>query len=81
MICGLKIVLLPNRYEGREPFDAKRRWEQMGKPEYLSTAMVQELEAASALRSETQAMAYESGQYQVEVAMPPQSVAAILFAG
>lgn len=64
-----------------EHANAKRRWEQMGKPEYLSTAMVSELEAASALRSEAQPMTSERGEYQLEVAMPPQSVATIRLAG
>lgn len=64
-----------------EHANAKRRWEQMGKPEYLSAAMVRELEAASALQSENQPMTYESGQYQIELALPPQSVAAIRLAG
>lgn len=64
-----------------EHANAKRRWEQMGKPEYLSTSMVTELDAASVLRSEVQPMAYEGGQYQLEVALPPQSVAAIRLAG
>jgi xylan 1,4-beta-xylosidase len=61
--------------------NAKRRWEQMGKPGYLSAAMVNELDAASALQSEDQPMTYESGQYKLELTLPPQSVAAIRFGG
>jgi xylan 1,4-beta-xylosidase len=63
-----------------EHANAKRRWEQMGKPEYLSAGMVSELDEASTLQLEAQPMIYESGQYQVEVTLPPQSVAAIRFA-
>jgi xylan 1,4-beta-xylosidase len=64
-----------------EHANAKRRWEQMGKPEYLSAGMVSELDEASTLQPEAQPMVYESGQYQVEVTLPAQSVAAIRFAG
>lgn len=63
-----------------EHANAKRRWEQMGEPEYLSAAMISELNDASTLQAETQPMAYENGAYQLEVTLPPQSVAAIRFA-
>jgi hypothetical protein len=52
----------------------------MGKPEYLSAAMVSELDEASGLQSVAQSMTHENGQYRLEVALPPQSVAAIRFA-
>ncbi len=63
-----------------EHANAKRRWEQMGKPEYLSDRMVGELKEASALHSKTQPIVYEDGCYRLEVTLPPQSVAAIRFA-
>ena len=44
-----------------EHANAKRRWEQMGKPEYLSAAMVAELEAVSNLRKDAQAFRAEGG--------------------
>jgi xylan 1,4-beta-xylosidase len=62
-----------------EHANAKRRWEQMGKPEYLSAAMVGELNQASELRREPLAAAFEAGRLTLEVPMPPQSVAAIQF--
>ncbi len=57
--------------------NAKRRWEQMGKPEYLSSAMVEELREASMLRKEPVPVSFASGMLNLEVSMPPQSVAAI----
>ena len=62
-----------------EHANAKRRWEQMGKPEYLSAAMVAELNAASDLQKEAQPIAVADGVLSLEVTMPPQSVAAIRF--
>ncbi len=63
-----------------EHANAKRRWEQMGKPEYLSDGMVGELKEASTLQSEIQPMIYRDGCYRLQVTLPPQSVAAISFA-
>jgi len=63
-----------------EHANAKRRWEQMGKPEYLSAAMVDELNDVSRLREETVSGTFESDTLSIEVLMPPQSVAAIQFA-
>jgi xylan 1,4-beta-xylosidase len=60
-----------------ENANAKRRWEQLGKPEYLSAAMVAELEEASKLRQEPQAFSLRDGKLQLEITMPPQAVAAI----
>ena len=57
--------------------NAKRRWEQMGKPDYLSAAMVAELDEQSQLRKAAQPFACQGGECQLTVAMPPQSVAAI----
>ena len=63
-----------------EHANAKRRWEQMGKPEYLSAAMVDELNAVSRLRDEPLPCSVKDGVLTIEVPMPPQSVAAIRFA-
>lgn len=62
-----------------EHANAKRRWEQMGKPEYLSKAMVAELNEASCLQTTAQLIESREGQYTLDVSMPPQSVAAIRF--
>ena len=63
-----------------EHANAKRHWEQLGKPEYLSAAAVSELKDLSQLRSEPLAIADRDGALHIEVSMPPQSVAAIHFA-
>jgi xylan 1,4-beta-xylosidase len=63
-----------------EHANAKRRWEQMGKPEYLSAAMVEELNDVSRLRDEANSTSFENDSLSIEVSMPPQSVAAIQFA-
>jgi xylan 1,4-beta-xylosidase len=60
-----------------EHANAKRRWEQLGEPEYLSPAMVAELDAVSRLRKEVQVATLEDGTIRLEVTMPPQATAAI----
>ena len=60
--------------------NAKHRWEEMGRPEHLSATMVNELDVASRLRSEKQTMALSDGTLDLEVSLPPQSVATIQFA-
>ena len=57
----------------------KRRWEQMGKPDYLSAAMVDELKQVSQLRKEPVSCRVDAGTLNIDVSMPPQSVAAIAF--
>jgi len=52
----------------------------MGKPEYLSTAMVVELNAASQLRKVEPTMQFSEGKSTFEVELPLQSVATIEFA-
>jgi hypothetical protein len=49
----------------------------MGAPEYLSALQVDQLEAASALRTEAQPWTGDAGNIDLAVAMPTQSVAAI----
>jgi xylan 1,4-beta-xylosidase len=55
--------------------NAKRLWEQMGKPEYPSPAMVAELKQASRLTEEMQPL--DADSHVLEVTLLPQSVAAI----
>ena len=62
-----------------EHANAKRRWEQMGKPEYLSATMVTELNEVSQLQTETLNVSKLDGETVIEVEMPPQAVAAIHF--
>lgn len=57
--------------------NAKRRWEQLGKPEYLSAEMVAELDALSRLQTEVQPVVRDGETLRLEVTMPPQAVAAI----
>ena len=60
-----------------EHANAKRRWQQMGEPEYPSAAEVAELHQTSRLRKELQPFVLTDGTLRVEAIMPPQSVAAI----
>lgn len=59
--------------------NAKRHWEQLGSPEYLTTATVDDLKARSQVTSEPAPVEVRDGTLSVEVSMPPQSVAAIHF--
>jgi xylan 1,4-beta-xylosidase len=59
--------------------NAKRHWERLGKPEYLSAATVGELKDLSRLLSEPVPIEDEAGNLSIKVSMPPQSVAAIHF--
>jgi xylan 1,4-beta-xylosidase len=63
-----------------EHANAKRRWGQLGKPDYLSASMVAELDAASRLHKESQPVTRQGGTLRLDVSMPPQSVAAVEFA-
>lgn len=60
-----------------EHCNAKRRWEELGKPQYLSAAMVEELNEASKLQRTGQPIEVIDGVATLQVAMPPQSVAMI----
>jgi xylan 1,4-beta-xylosidase len=59
--------------------NAKRRWEQMGKPEYLSAKLVAELHEVSKLKTEALTTATKDGQIVFEIDMLPQAVATIRF--
>jgi xylan 1,4-beta-xylosidase len=60
-----------------EHCNAKRRWEELGKPQYLSAAMVEELNEASKLQRTGEPIEVIDGVATLQVAMPPQSVAMI----
>jgi xylan 1,4-beta-xylosidase len=62
-----------------EHANAKRHWEQLGEPEYLSAATVDELKGLSQLGSEPVPVKNGDGAATIDVSMPPQSVAAIHF--
>jgi xylan 1,4-beta-xylosidase len=55
----------------------RRLWRSMGEPEYLSALQVEQLAAASALRTEPQPWNYENGKALLAVSLPPQSVVAV----
>lgn len=59
--------------------NAKRRWEEMGSPEYLSAAIVAELDTVSRCEPEPQPFDFQSGMLSVDVVLPPLSVAAVIF--
>jgi xylan 1,4-beta-xylosidase len=63
----------------REHTNAKLRWAQMGKPEYLDAKKVAELHPVSKPRSQPLTIGVKDGQPMIEVDMPPQAVAAIRF--
>ncbi len=52
-------------------------WLGMGEPDYLSPFQVQELKTASVLRKDAQPWTQETGNLNLTVSSPPQSVAAI----
>ncbi len=62
-----------------EHANAKRRWEQLGKPDYLNTAALIELNGVSQLAETPLAIELHEDTVSVNVSMPPQSVAAIHF--
>jgi xylan 1,4-beta-xylosidase len=62
-----------------EHANAKRHWEQLGKPEYLSAATVDDLKEFSQLQGEPVQVEHKASALNINVSMPPQSVAAIHF--
>ncbi|MGH9617938.1 MAG: GH39 family glycosyl hydrolase, partial [Acidobacteriaceae bacterium] len=60
-----------------EHANAKRRWQQLGEPEYLTAEAVEELNKASELNDEELSARHDGGTLNLDVQMPPQSVAAI----
>ena len=57
--------------------NAKRHWEQIGKPDYLSATMVKDLNAASCLAKVELPFTVTDGTLTCELVMPPQAVASI----
>ena len=55
----------------------RRRWQEMGEPEYPSRSEVEQLETASRLVKEPFAFSYEGGTVRFQVDLPPHSVAAV----
>ncbi|HXE06098.1 MAG TPA: glycosyl hydrolase [Bryobacteraceae bacterium] len=60
--------------------NAKRLWEQMGKPEYPDAALLKELHEASRLRTEEQAIELAGGTLSLRASLAPQSVTSIRLA-
>jgi len=55
----------------------RRRWREMGEPEYPSRTQVEQLEAASRLVKEPLGFSYENRTVRFDVDLPPHAVAAI----
>ena len=60
-----------------EHANAKRMWEEMGQPEYLSRKDVERLEEASQLVSEKQPIEFRDGALLLKTTLPAHAVAAI----
>jgi len=59
--------------------NAKQRWQEMGSPEYLTAAIVAELNAVSRCEPEPHPFDFRDGALGADVVMPPLSVAAVTF--
>jgi xylan 1,4-beta-xylosidase len=57
--------------------NAKRRWQELGAPEYLSADVLAQLNAASALEPEPQAFNCRDGTVEIAAVLAPLSVTAI----
>jgi xylan 1,4-beta-xylosidase len=57
--------------------NARRKWQELGSPEYLSSAVVEELNAASAMEPQTHAFTSKGGAVEISAALAPLSVTAI----
>jgi xylan 1,4-beta-xylosidase len=57
--------------------NAKRHWQEMGKPEYLNRHDVDQLQQASALERQPYPCQYAEGTIHLEVEMPPDAVATV----
>jgi xylan 1,4-beta-xylosidase len=58
--------------------NATALWEAMGRPDYLSATMVEQLHAASAMRAERQPVIWRDRGLAFNVTVPPLGVAAIM---
>ena len=59
--------------------NAKRRWQEMGSPEYLNAEVVTELNSASRCEPKPHPFDFLNGALAFDVTLPPLSVAAITF--
>jgi xylan 1,4-beta-xylosidase len=57
--------------------NAKRRWQELGEPEYPDPQVLAQLHAASALRHDVQAVRHSDGGVELDVMLPPLGVAAV----
>jgi xylan 1,4-beta-xylosidase len=57
----------------------RRRWREMGEPEYPSRAEVEELEAASRLVRNPLAFSYADRTISFDVEVPPHAIACVTF--
>jgi xylan 1,4-beta-xylosidase len=55
----------------------RRLWQEMGEPEYLNLRDVEALQAASALNPRVHPLQILENQIEIDILMPPQSVAAL----
>jgi xylan 1,4-beta-xylosidase len=61
----------------RDHANAKRAWQDLGEPKYLSSAVLAELHTASCLKDEPQACRRYDATLELDVTLPPLAVAAI----
>ena len=59
--------------------NAGHLWKEMGSPEYLSSALVEQLQIASRCEPEPCAFQLEEAEVHLDVTLPPLSVAAVTF--
>lgn len=57
--------------------NAKRRWQELGEPEYPNPKVLAQLHAASSLRHELHAVRHSGDVVEVDIDMPPLGVAAV----
>jgi xylan 1,4-beta-xylosidase len=55
----------------------RRRWQEIGEPQYPSRSQVEQLEAASRLVKEPLGFSYEDRAVRFEIDLPPHAVAAV----
>ena len=57
--------------------NAKRRWQEIGAPEYLDPKSVEQLHQASRVKQQPCRWTWRQGQAQIEIELPPHAVAAL----
>ncbi|HLJ93401.1 MAG TPA: cellulase family glycosylhydrolase [Gemmataceae bacterium] len=60
-----------------EHANAKRHWQEMGEPEYLSSKQVEQLQAASQLQRQPYSWNCQDGVLHLDIRLPPHAVAAL----